>query len=852
MSLSLKLLGSVRLEGPDGPLRGRATHRRRLAILALLSVPAGRSLTRERIITLLWPEAGEGPGRRSLTEALYELRKELGENLFLSVGEDLRLNDTVVGSDAGAFETAVGQGDLEQAVALYGGPFLDGWYVEDAPDYERWASGERERLERLYVGAVEALAEKCADAGEWERAAGWWRRLWALDPHSSRNVLGLMRALDRGGDPAAAFRIGETHTRLVRDEVGVEPAPEMTAYMEKLCAAPELPVRPRPTPMAPPASHAPAPEVDVEVAPVSQDDASKNREREAAAAEPSDPEAPLQAAAPPRGSVTSQARRGRRSRRATAITVGAAFVSLLLFIYWETRKAEPEIAAGASGLDPRRIAVLYFDDYSPGGSLSYLASGLTESLIHELSQVEALEVVSRNGVKPYRDRAVPLDSIVRALRVGSVVEGSVQQSGDSIRVVVQLVDAGTGRHLESREVKRASGDLLRLEEAVAREVSSFLRKQLGQEVRLMAHRAGATNPDAFALVLRAEAARDYASRLASEPDPADASAGRRSLVVADSLLAVAEARDPRWADPSILRGWVTLDLADLMGSGLERKRLFDAALDHAQRALVLDPQHPSALQLRGTIRWKMVAASSTPGPDSLLNEAEHDLRAAVEGDASLAGAWSTLSQLLRFRGALGESYLAIHRALEEDAYFADEDEIVERLYRSALVLERYPEARRWCSQGEREFPGDFRFLECRLTLLTRAGDSPPDPAAAWRVVAQLDSVDPPNKARLAGREYNAVYRRMMVAAVLARAGETDSARAVLARARRSAVEEDARTFLLYDEAYVYLLLKDRNQAIAALRRYLTLRPFLRAYLSRDPVFRELHDDPRFKSATSPG
>jgi tetratricopeptide (TPR) repeat protein len=92
---------------------------------------------------------------------------------------------------------------------------------------------------------------------------------------------------------------------------------------------------------------------------------------------------------------------------------------------------------------------------------------------------------------------------------------------------------------------------------------------------------------------------------------------------------------------------------------------------------------------------------------------------------------------------------------------------------------------------------------------------------------------------------------MMAAAVLARAGERDSARAVLARARRLEVDEDARTFLLYDEAHVLLLLGDRDQAIAVLRRYLVLRPFLRAYLSRDPVFRELHDDPRFRSATSP-
>jgi hypothetical protein len=82
-------------------------------------------------------------------------------------------------------------------------------------------------------------------------------------------------------------------------------------------------------------------------------------------------------------------------------------------------------AASALGLDPRHVAVLYFQDLSPDSELGYLADGLTESLIDRLNQVRALDVVSRNGVAAFRGSDLPPDSIGRALAAGSLIEGSV-------------------------------------------------------------------------------------------------------------------------------------------------------------------------------------------------------------------------------------------------------------------------------------------------------------------------------------------------------------------------------------------------------------------------------------------
>jgi serine/threonine-protein kinase len=88
-------------------------------------------------------------------------------------------------------------------------------------------------------------------------------------------------------------------------------------------------------------------------------------------------------------------------------------------------------ALGA-GLDPQRVAVLYFEDHSSNGKLAYLADGLTETLIGQLSHSRSLDVVSRNGVAPFRRPGVALDSVARALEAGSLIVGTVEGRESSI------------------------------------------------------------------------------------------------------------------------------------------------------------------------------------------------------------------------------------------------------------------------------------------------------------------------------------------------------------------------------------------------------------------------------------
>ncbi|HLM67658.1 MAG TPA: hypothetical protein VK358_09035, partial [Longimicrobium sp.] len=248
-----------------------------------------------------------------------------------------------------------------------------------------------------------------------------------------------------------------------------------------------------------------------------------------------------------------------------------------------------------------------------------------------------------------------------------------------------------------------------------------------------------------------------------------------------------------------------------------------------------------ALELRGTLLLREAAGPvQEAGQASRLEGAERDLRDAVAAEPSLATAWRTLSLVLRYRGRIAESDVAARRALAEDAYLEDADDILHRLYINALLLRDYPEARRTCGRGRRAAPDDWRFLECGLALLREDPAATPDPAQAWRIAAELERVDPPARAVSENRAYSPVYRLALVAAVLARAGQRDSARAVLVQARRAAGgDAELHLSLSYDEAVVMLLLGDVRSAWSLMDQVLARRPALRPFASRDPLLRGL-------------
>jgi eukaryotic-like serine/threonine-protein kinase len=531
-----------------------------------------------------------------------------------------------------------------------------------------------------------------------------------------------------------------------------------------------------------------------------------------------------------------------RPRRSIAagLTVGIVAAAAFLLQWTGENRADGRKGTPVSDAGRPRIAVPYFEDLSPDSSLRSLADGITEELIYQLSGVNAFRVISRSGVQAYRGRRVPLDSMVATLGVNTVVEGSVQRWGSRLRVRVQLLDARSGTYVDSLSVTRPLADSDTIDTGVAQELAAGLRRRMGREARLRGFAIGRESQPARELLLRARRDREDAAIMAESPHAADARTAIATLERADSTLAMAAAADSEWIRPLIERGWVARDRASLL-TGADRIAAARSGLQFADEAVRRAPESAEALELRGTLRWELVTELQAATSDSQgIGPIETDLRAALDRDSTLARAWATLSYVLWFKGSTAEARLAALRALQEDAYLTDARGVLLRLFNTDLMLGDFAGAAEWCRRGHVTFPQQWDFVQCELTLMRHDVDAEPDPARAWKLVAELERLDPPDKAAAAGHAYTTIYRRVVAATISARAGRQDIARAELARARR-ATERDStlRLDLAYDEAYLQLVLGARQRAADLLRRYVEARPMTRDYIARDPLFRDL-------------
>lgn len=232
--LRLKTFGGLALTRDGAPVEGAGAQRRRLALLALLAAAGDRGLSREKILGLLWPESDLERARKSLAQAVYALRRELGsEDLIVGVTE-LRLGWEGFTSDLAEFRAALVANEPAEAVARYEGPFLDGVYIDEAPEFERWAETERGALAHEYIVAVESLAREADQKGAHREAVGWWRKLANADPLNSQVALGLMQALKATGDRGGALQHYRVFEMLLRQELDLPPDRALTQLAEQL------------------------------------------------------------------------------------------------------------------------------------------------------------------------------------------------------------------------------------------------------------------------------------------------------------------------------------------------------------------------------------------------------------------------------------------------------------------------------------------------------------------------------------------------------------------------------------------------------------------------------------------
>jgi DNA-binding SARP family transcriptional activator len=223
----LQTLGGLQLAVRDDYVPVLVNQRKRLAFIAALAADPNGGIARERLLALFWPESDAERARNALHQIVFAIRRDLGDDAIISDAASVRLNPAVVESDIANFRGALRVGRFSGAIAEYRGAFLDGVFLRDAPEFERWAGEMREALAGDYARALERETDAAMSPGSARLtdAVRYARLLAAHDPLSTQNALRLMRALERSGDSAAALRHAAVHAAQLRTELQSEPGP---------------------------------------------------------------------------------------------------------------------------------------------------------------------------------------------------------------------------------------------------------------------------------------------------------------------------------------------------------------------------------------------------------------------------------------------------------------------------------------------------------------------------------------------------------------------------------------------------------------------------------------------------
>ncbi|MDH3459362.1 MAG: protein kinase, partial [Gemmatimonadota bacterium] len=271
--IEFRALGPAELVGPEGAdARAVLARPKLLGLLAFLTVGARRGFQRrDSLIGVFWAELDQARARSAVRQSLYRLRLFLGEGVVVTRGDDeIAVSETGFWSDVRAFEDALKGGDRAAALNVYRGDLLEGFYVPDAPEFERWIDERRKQLRQLASTAAWELADQEAGLKHTGAAGHWSRYARNLAPLDERLLRRVIKLLDRLGDRAGAVREYETFARRLADELELEPSPETAALVESVRArsdvlwteaqasAPESPEVPAGSPAR--SSHLTAPE----------------------------------------------------------------------------------------------------------------------------------------------------------------------------------------------------------------------------------------------------------------------------------------------------------------------------------------------------------------------------------------------------------------------------------------------------------------------------------------------------------------------------------------------------------------------------------------------------------------
>lgn len=300
------------------------------------------------------------------------------------------------------------------------------------------------------------------------------------------------------------------------------------------------------------------------------------------------------------------------NKKVIYLAAGALVIGLLA-AYFLFFNPQTKFGEGNEENTQKSIAVLYFENMTGDKSQEYFSDGLTEEITSRLAKIKGLSVRGRTSVLPYKGKAENIKKIAEELKVTTILEGSVRQSGNTVRITAQLIDAKTDTHFWSQDFTRELKDIFQLQSDVAHAIAKKLEIKVSGETSDKISQGSTKNIVAYDYYLKArhiafnqyyyigdsvafERSRAlYEKAIESDPNFALAYAGLADLYdmkrqfnysektdsLRHSLSLKAYQLDPNSAFVNNVRIWMLVN---------RKEPLLDSAFFHAAKALQLEPE----------------------------------------------------------------------------------------------------------------------------------------------------------------------------------------------------------------------------------------------------------------------
>ncbi|HUS11686.1 MAG TPA: BTAD domain-containing putative transcriptional regulator [Pyrinomonadaceae bacterium] len=750
--LRLNLLGALDVVDAAGRSKsGEIAGTKPLALLAFLVVEgAERPVRRDTVIGLLWPDSTQKNARQSLSQNLHVLRTVLGDVIVSQGQEGLSIDRSLINSDIFEFVELARTGQLEEATHVYKGEFAAGLYVKESPEFDEWMSRQRLIWRERFDAVLRKLCQSAIEAGHLNEAASWAEKLLDVAPQQEELVRELIRKLIEHGLNPTALRLYDQYERTLHLAYDIAPALDITALIER---------------------------------------ASERKRTQGFR------KSRIHVADPHKW--RTQGRMSSALLLVLGVTLG--LLALRLLALFPSKANGSHVVAATS---PPKIAVT---DFGYIGPAQRAATVLNEALQWRL-KAAGFDVVDGSG----QDTAAIRKAASREQAITFIIGGVVDASDEASLVArLWLKDAASGRRIWESQFSQKEANAHMIATQLSAAAATNVRKAAGLATDAASDMAG-VSADSWRDVYRAR------ERIAAAADMQRAGSSLGStaeLIDAEATLVDITRREPDWALPWVLRARINLDksITALIAGDMERG---SKELDRGIRMLdsvSIHPQSADVYEMRATLLYRKWVFGIADVGDAArtLTRAESDLREALRLGHERSDSYAALSGVMFAQGKYVEAFVYARRAYDSNIFLRNNEEIVTRLFNSALHAGDDASANQWCNELQELQPGKWPAVMCRVHV---AGFSPRLVDIKGLQTEIENVVAAPQIRRTVQPRLRAAY-----AISLAQLGMSDSARTTLARLGADQTDPEVQLFC----AFALAALKDAPQAHAMLRDYLS-------------------------------